>query len=383
MKIGISAFAGDAGKSGISQYMVNIFKRLPGLAGNDEFVYFMSHSDRQFFDLGLPRTRIVSYPDWVGHPVINIFWHLFWLPIALRLSRCDCVYMPAGNRRLAWVYGVPSVGTVHDMSQLHVPAKYDALRMFYIMKVLPRMMRRLTRVLSISESTRADLEGYAKVAPQKIRVVYNGADLDRYYPGDRSQSLKVLQQNLPIPDKYILYISRLEHPGKNHVRLLRAFSELKKTAGIAHKLVLVGGRWNGAEVIDQTVDELGLKEDVVFPGFVPAELLPDLYRAADLFVFPSLFEGFGIPVLEAMASATPVCASDASSIPEVLGDCGLLFDPESIEEMTMAMQRLLNDSALSADLISRGVNRASTFSWDSAARGVIELCKEAYSADVG
>jgi glycosyltransferase involved in cell wall biosynthesis len=377
MRLGISAFAGDAGKSGISQYMINIFKRLPIVSAEDEFVFFMSHSDREYFDLGLPRARVVSYPDWVGHPVINIFWHLFWLPLALRFSHCDCVYMPAGNRRLAWFYGVPSVGTVHDMSQLHVPAKYDRLRMFYIMKILPRMMRRLTRVLSISASTRSDLKDYAGVNPENIRVIYNGADLDCYHPGDAELALHALQEKLPIPDRYILYVSRLEHPGKNHVRLIQAFAELKKTDTIPQKLVLVGGRWNGAEMIDQAVADNGLENDVIFPGFVGAEMLPDLYRAADLFVFPSLFEGFGIPVLEAMASGTPVCASRASSIPEVLGDAGLLFDPESVEDMVSAMRLMLNEPDLLANLKQKGIERASSFTWDKSALGVIHLCHEA------
>lgn len=377
MKIGISAFAGDGGKSGISQYMVNIFKRLPVLSENDSFVLFMAHSDRDYLDLDMPRTTIVSYPDWVGHPVINIFWHLVWLPIALKLNRCECVYMPAGNRRLAWFYGVPSVGTVHDMSQLHVPAKYDALRMFYIMRVLPRMMHRLTRVLSISQSTRKDLLEFAKVDDEKISVVYNGADVDRFMTGDSQESLDRLQKELPIPDDYVLYISRLEHPGKNHVRLIDAFAKLKASGELPHKLVLVGSRWNGAEAIDEAVARNGLEDDVIFPGFVPNELLPDLYRAAALFAFPSLFEGFGIPVLEAMASGTPVCASSASSIPEVVGDAGLLFDPESVDEISEAMTRLLKDEELAAKLVARGLEQAKHFSWEEAARGVIRLCHDA------
>ena len=137
MKIGISAFAGDSGKSGISQYMKNIFKRLPEYSENDEYVMFMSNSDREHFDFGLERVRIVTLPDWVGHPVVNILWHLICLPLMLALYRCDCVFLPAGNRRLAWWYGVPAIGTVHDLSQLHVKAKYDLFRMFYCKKVLP------------------------------------------------------------------------------------------------------------------------------------------------------------------------------------------------------------------------------------------------------
>ena len=141
MKIGISAFAGDAGKSGISQYMKNIFKRLPELSEGDEYVMFMSHSDREYFDFGHERVRIVSLPNWFGNPLVNIFWHLICLPVMLAVHRCDCVYLPAANRRLAWWYGVPSIGTVHDLSQLHVDCKYDPFRMFYCKKVLPFQVR--------------------------------------------------------------------------------------------------------------------------------------------------------------------------------------------------------------------------------------------------
>jgi hypothetical protein len=106
MKVGISSFAGDAGKSGISQYMINIFKRLPELSGEDEYVLFMTRSDREYFETGQARVKIVAYPDWIGSPVVNILWHLIWLPVALAKFRCDCVFMPAGNRRLGWWYGV-------------------------------------------------------------------------------------------------------------------------------------------------------------------------------------------------------------------------------------------------------------------------------------
>jgi glycosyltransferase involved in cell wall biosynthesis len=279
--------------------------------------------------------------------------------------------MPAGNRRLAWSYGVPSVGTVHDFSQLHVPQKYDAARMFYIMRVLPGMMRRLTRVISVSESTRRDLESFARIPGESIRVIYNGADLKRFAPRSRAEARAGLPAGLNIPERYVLYIARLEHPGKNHVRLLEAFAALKRTTDLPHKLVLVGGRWNGAEVIEARVKELNLGNEVVFPGFLPNEAIPALYAAADAFAFPSLFEGFGIPVLEAMASGTPVCAANASSLPEVVGDAGLLFDPKDVTAMADCLARLLTDKALRERLIAAGIERAARFTWDEAAEATL------------
>jgi glycosyltransferase involved in cell wall biosynthesis len=377
LKIGISAYAGDSGKSGISQYMANIVGRLPQLAPAHQFVVFVNQAEADWVRTWHPRLELVVFPNWTAHPVASIFWHLIALPRQLRRQGCDLAFMPAGNRRLAWTYGVPSVGTVHDFSQLHVPQKYDALRMFYIMRVLPRMMRRLTRVISVSESTRRDLESFAKVDPERIRVIHNGADLGRFARRDPNAAKAAVGATLGIPPDYVLYIARLEHPGKNHVRLLEAFAMLKHDTELPHKLVLVGSRWNGAEVIDAKVQELGLTSDVIFPGFVPNDSLPTLYAGADAFVFPSLFEGFGIPVLEAMASGTPVCASNVSSIPEVVGDAGLLFEPGDPRAIADALSRVLQDQPLRARLITAGLVQASRFTWDGAAVAVLEEMEHA------
>ena len=372
MRIGISAYATDSGKSGISQYVANIVGRLPELAPAHEFVVFVNGADAAWVQSWHPRLQVVALPDWTANPVVNIFWHLAAFPGQLRRQRCDVVFMPAGNRRLAWRYGIPCVGTVHDLSQLHVPQKYDALRMFYIMRILPRMMRRLTRVISVSESTRRDLESFAGIPAERIRVIHNGADLARFAPGDRDAAKSAISDSLGLPRDFILYIARLEHPGKNHVGLLEAFATLKRGTGLPHKLVLVGSRWSGAELIEAKVRDLGLQQEVVFPGFVPNDTLPTLYAAADAFVFPSLFEGFGIPVLEAMACGTPVCASNTSSLPEVVGDAGLLFDPLDAGAMAEAMRRVLVDQALRERLVAAGLAQAAGFSWDSAAAAVLE-----------
>ena len=379
MKIGISAFAGDSGKSGISQYMKNIFKRLPELSDGDEYVMFMSSSDREHFDFGHERVRVVTLPNWFGHPVVNIFWHLICLPVMLAAYRCDCVYLPAGNRRLAWWYGVPSIGTVHDLSQLHVEGKYDPFRMFYCKKVLPFLMRRLDRVISVSEATRQDLEQYAGVEHEFIDVVYNGADLEQFKHHYKKPATRRVQKKYDITAPYILYTARLEHPGKNHVRLLEAFANLKRKKEIPHYLILAGSPWFGAEAIYAATQKLGISEHVIFAGFVPNEELPDLYAGADLFAFPSLFEGFGIPLLEAMASGTPIVASNVASIPEVVQDAGLLFEPTRTEEIQYAIARLTKDAELRKTLVKLGLEQSQRFSWDDSAKQVWNICHAAVS----
>ena len=374
MKMGISAFAGDNGKSGISQYMKQVLKRMPQMSDDDSYVLFMSESDRSFFDFEHPRIDVVTVADWVGKPMVNILWHLFYLPALLSRHNCDCVYMPAGNRRLAWWYGLPSIGTVHDLSQLHVPGKYDAMRMFYATKILPRMMQRLTHVISVSKSTRKDLVNFAGVNPERIDVVYNGADLERYSPDHRDQGKQLVLNKYGITNPYILYTARLEHPGKNHVNLLDAFARLKEKSGLPHHLVLAGSPWYGADAIYAVARDLGIEEFVCFAGFVNDSDLPSLYAGADLFVFPSLFEGFGIPLLEAMASGTPVCASNVSSIPEVVKNAGLLFYPEDADDMAASMLQIILDNSLRKKLIQRGLRQSALFSWDDSARQVHNLC---------
>jgi len=380
MKLGVSAFAMDGGKSGISQYIINVLPRLAQLDSDIELVIFMSRKDANLLGERVPAGSIVTTPDCLARPVINIVWHLLVFPLLLRRHRCDCAFMPAGNRRLAWYYGIPSVATIHDLSQLHVTEKYGPLRMFYVRNVLPALFARLTRIVSVSQSTQRDLVDYAKLPSERIRVAYNGADLSRFGPRDkhtaRQRASAVLGNSAP----YMLYTARLEHPGKNHVRLIEAIALLKQHGGLNHRLVLAGSRWNGAEAIDEAIRALDLVNDVILTGFIPNETLPDLYAGADLFVFPSLFEGFGIPVLEAMISGTPVCAADVSSIPEVTGDAALLFDPEDPADIARQIERLLNDPQLGQQLVARGLHQAKRFSWNDAARGVVHQVREAVAA---
>jgi len=380
MKIGISGFAADGGKSGISQYMINVLQRLPRLDSNVRCVIFVPAAERALFEPAACGSEIVSVPDWMAHPVASILWHLCLYPLMLRRHHCDCAFLPAGNRRLGLWYGVPSVSTIHDLSQLHIDGKYDPLRMFYIRRVLPLMMQRLTRLVSVSNSTRRDLVDHAGIHPQHIRVAYNGADLSGFASTVRSEARETIASAMGIDSPFILYTARLEHPGKNHVRLLEALALLKQHGLLAHKLVLAGSRWNGAEVIEDRIVQLGLSDDVIITGFVDAQLLPPLYAAADVFVFPSLFEGFGIPLLEAMAAGTAVCAANVSSIPEVVGDAALLFDPREPDDIARQLGRLLQDSKLRQQLVARGRQRARQFSWDDAASGVLQQCYEAVAA---
>ena len=191
---------------------------------------------------------------------------------------------------------------------------------------------------------------------------------------------KQIVERYGITQPFVLYVSRIEHPGKNHCRLVAAMERLRKVqmarGDEPHQLVLVGSRWNGAEAVDAEIAKLQMGDAVVFPGFVEDEDLPSFYAAADLFVFPSLFEGFGIPPLEAMAAGTPVCASNQGSIPEVVGAAAALFDPYDVDAIARSMDDVLADESRRRDMRQAGYAQIQRFSWSAAGAAVLRLCHE-------
>jgi len=310
------------------------------------------------------------------HPLLNVAWHQLALPRWCRKRRYDVLFLPAGNRRLPLGAPCPSVGTVHDFSSLHVEAKYDPARMFYITRVLPFLIRRLTRVIAVSQSTKRDLVEYAGVPEERIAVIPQGVDHGHYFPRD-TQAASRAAAGRGIRPPYLLFVSRLEHPGKNHVRLIRAFAHLKEAARLPHQLVLAGSPWTGAEEILRAARSCAAAADIVFTGFLPARELPELYSGAELCVYPSLYEGFGLPVLEAMACGVPVACSNCSSLPEVAGDAAALFDPGDEEAIAAAVEKLLADPALRAAHARRGLARSRAFGWPETAARTLEVLRAA------
>lgn len=379
LRIGVACHASDRGRSGIGQYLLNVVRRLPLVAPQHEYVLFAPAQDARLWT-GLPsNTRLVIQDDALDSPLRSMAWHLLGLRRELAAHDCDAVFLPSGNRRLGMAYGIPSVATVHDLSQLHVSAKYDALRMLHAKRLLPALMRRQDHVICVSESTRRDVLEHAGVSPACASVIHNGADLERFHsvrPGLKAR----LARRFGLYGQYILYVARLEHPGKNHVRLLQAYARLAQRDGFSHRLVLCGPDWSGSEAVHECIRRLGLESRVLTTGFVTSEELPDLYHGADLFVFPSLYEGFGIPLVEAMAAGLPACVADCSSLPEVAGDAALLFDPLDADSIARSIERVLSDTELKARLIARGRIRAAEFDWDRCSRAVAGRIEEACAA---
>ena len=377
MKIGITTFGGDGGKSGISQYIINILREFAVLEDRPDFEVIVYEDEKELFVPDPDSMSTICFGDSLRSPVANIAWHQFSLPKLCRKQKYDVLFLPAGNRRLPMSLPCPSVGTVHDFSSIHVEGKYDPARMFYIKRVLPFLARKLTRVLTVSESSKRDIVEYARVPEKYVTVTPLAADNQVYFPRSAAECVKRIGPKYDIRPPYILYISRIEHPGKNHAGLVRAFSILKETEDIPHQLVLAGSDWDRAEEVHSAAAESAYTDDIVFTGFAPNDDLPDLYCGAELFVFPSLYEGFGLPVLEAMTCGVPVACSNISSIPEVIGDTGILFDPHDDEAIADAMRRLLTDPGLLNDCRERGLARAKKYTWSATAALTLKVLREA------
>jgi glycosyltransferase involved in cell wall biosynthesis len=371
--VGVTTFGGDGGLSGISRYIIQLMQALVELPDAARYELLTFEDEETVFLPRSPRARGLRFARDVASPIRNVAWHQLALPRVTRERGYDVLFLPAANRRLPLVSPCPTVGTVHDLAAVHVDGKYDPARMFYIRQVLPALIRRLDHVLTVSESSRRDIIEHAGVPPEKITVTPLAADARVFHPGDREASRARVAEIFGVTRPFILYISRIEHPGKNHVALIRAFERLKAREDLPHVLVLAGGDRERADEVHAVADAARHRADIHFTGFVPGDAVPDLYRAADLFVFPSLYEGFGLPLLEAMACATPVITADVASLPEVGGDAAWLFEPHDEAQLASLMARLLTDEGARQATIQRGLARASEHTWERTAAQTREV----------
>ena len=369
-KIFVSAMAYDSGKSGISVYINNVLREL---AVKHKLEVMALADDIEL----LPQSENIKYlkvSPFLRKPVINMLWHLFILPWILPWKKHDFIFLPAANRRILQFTRKFTIAVVHDLSQYHVEHKYDFLRMFYCKKVLPFYLKRMNRVVAVSGSTADDLERFWDIPASRITVNHNGFDRERFNasPVDSSEILTKYK----LEKKYILYISRIEHPGKNHLRLIKAYEALPEKLQNEYDLVLGGSFWPGSEAVKEYAEKSQVSKNIRFIGFVKNQDLPPLYHAASLYVFPSLFEGFGLSLLEAMACGVPVTCSETSSLGEIAGNVALLFDPEDIEQIRSSMQDILEKPELRKELIATAFEHLKLFDWKTHADELIMLYED-------
>lgn len=348
--------------AGISGYIGNLLGALPGAAPQMDYLAWLSH--RQEFMPGISQRIAGVSGERVWRRVI---WEQTALPVGARREGVDLLHGMA--------FSVPVLGpcrsvvTIFDMSFALFPAYHPRGRRLYLSLVTRLSVRAARRVIAISESTRHDICRVLGVEPDKVAVIPLGVG-DEYRPlPDNEQEAFRARHGI---GRYIFFEGTIE-PRKNLVRLVRAYARLRQGGAISHKLVIGGAPGWGYAALQAEIESLGLGGDVVLLGYVDRGESPLWYAAADLSVYPSLYEGFGLPPLEAMACGTPVVAAASSSLPEVVGDAGVLVPPLNVDALAEAMRSLLRDPEKRRSLSERGLARARSYTWAETARATASL----------
>lgn len=377
MRVGLSVSVIQRGRSGVATYVAGLLRGMKATGWPVEVVLIGLEGDREWFEPWMDHCRWVGVGEKFRPAVRNILWHQTCLRGVLKREGCDIVHIPS-YRRLVALPGVPQVATIHDCAPFRLAGKYDPLRMFYGRNVVRPMARRCAGVIAVSEFTAGDIRRFFGISSDRLSVIWNGIDHGRFrrLPPDE------VAARLPVTagwrDPWWIYVARLEHPAKNHVRLIRAFETLcgEAVPGVGN-LVLAGADWHGASEIHAAVAASPVRDRIHLTGFVPDDDLPAWYSGARALVFPSLFEGFGLPPVEAMACGCPVLSSDRGALGEVIADAARRFDPESVGSIAGAMRELLDRPALSEELREAGIARAGKFRWEHCAAATVDVYRDA------
>ena len=354
---------------GIGTYLRNLLRHLSRLDSETEYVVFCHEADiGAFEELGQNFRTIpeMAKPYSVGEQLR--------IPLGLRREKIDLFHAP--HYVLPPLTPCRSVVTIHDCIHLRFPQYLpNRLAYAYAWSTMWMATHRANRVLTVSEASKRDILRYFRIPERKIDVIYNAID-DRLGETPSPEEIERVRERYQLNAPYVLYAGNIK-PHKNLERLIEAFHTLRQDPDLGHvKLLIIGDEISKYATLRRAVHRYKLHKHVRFFGFVSDKTLAVLYRLARVFVFPSLYEGFGFPPLEAMASGTPVITSNVSSLPEVVGDAALLIDPLDANEIAQAMRRVLMDSDLREDLRQRGLRRVKEFSWERSVRRVREIYGE-------
>jgi glycosyltransferase involved in cell wall biosynthesis len=367
MNFGIDTHGGEREGEGNSTYTRNLCRSLLDLDGDDTFALFAGEPGHSFYrSLGATprfRVRVVAQHGGLG----RILWALARAAAHERVDALHVQYFAP------LAYARPVVVVVHDLSFLHVASSPPGLRLA-LRALVPWSVRRAARVITPSEFTRRDLETRYGVTPDRIRVTWYGVS-ESFRPLPEAATRAVLTR-YGLEPGFIFSLGRLNRR-KNLGTLLRAFAMLR-AQGQADLSLVIGGKVDyGVEELVRGFRESGRASRVHWVGAIPDGDLPAFYAGATCFVYPSLFEGFGLPLVEAMACGCPVVSSNRTACPEVVGTAGLLVDPEDVNGIAEAIARVVDDDALRADLRDRGLARSRLFTWKESARRTLEVLREA------
>jgi glycosyltransferase involved in cell wall biosynthesis len=370
------SFSESYRNAGVSRYTYRLIEGLARRPGDARYSVFVTAQDAARAGVFHSSTVQLVPACWpTARPQQRIVWEQLALPGLLRRLRADVFHSTVNvlPERLP----CPSVVTIHDLAFLAYPQYFRPARRLYQRVFTARAARAATRVIAVSESTRRDIIARLGVAQEKVRVVYPAIDA-RFQPVADPALLAAFRREHDLPERFLLYLGTLE-PRKNLLALLEAYATLRARDESAPPLVLAGAKGWYYQDLFARVRTLGLERAVTFAGYVRDEDQPLWYASAELFIYPSLFEGFGLPVVEALACGAPVVTTNVSSLPEAAGDVAMLADPHQPEALARAMQQVLSSAETRRQMAARGPAWASQFTIDRMAAGCEAVYAEAGS----
>lgn len=355
--------------AGVHQYIVHLLRHLGGIDGGVRFTAFLGADGPK----PTSRLRLLRSRWRTRRPAVRVLWEQGLQPRLLGQIGADLAHGPVFVGPL--LAPCPFVTTLHDLSFIRLPHLFRPANRLYLTVMTRLSARRARRLIAVSEHTASEAARLLGIPRDKVDVVYHGVDSEfRPLPGPE---VAAFRERRGLPRRFVLFVGTLE-PRKNLTRLIEAFGRV--TDGRT-KLVLVGGKGWLCEGVFAKVEELDLGGAVMFPGYVRSEELPFWYNAAMALAYPSLYEGFGMPVTEAQACGTPVLTSSTSSLPEAAGDAAALVDPHDVDAIASGLNQILGDEALRQSLSERGLVHAQAFKWPRTARLTTVVYRQALACD--
>ncbi len=381
MRIGIDARVLLKPKTGVGRYTRNLISNLLLIDQKNEYILFTDTKLGINFSAGNYKEKVIWLPNFgeesirkLGSPV----WMNSCLPWGLRKEHVDLLFCPNSISPIRQT--CKKVLVIHDLSPILFSGLHSRFHSFYLRRTFLSEIKNISKIITVSQSSKKDIIQLFSVPEDMIKVIYSGVGNIFKPINDRGVLNEKLQEYALTAKEFILYVGAL-NPRKNLIKLVHAYCELRKSSHIEHRLVIVGGKNRFYATIYTVAKNLGLENDVVFTGYIPDDDLPYIYSGADLFVYPSFYEGFGFSPLEAMACGTPVISSNVSSIPEITEDAAILVNPNDVNDIAKAMQEVLTNKDLRKRMVHKALERASFFSWKKTAEKTLKVFEEVYGEE--
>lgn len=368
MKIGISGYIGNK-LTGIGRVLIAVVGELAKQHPEDSYIIFKNFDFKEYDCLNhYPNVMLVDVPYTKESTIKNIWWHQWLFQKLLKQYNCELAYIP--NFTLLLWKAVPTIVTIHDLIEYNVPDKFSKMRMLYRKGVCdPLMAKRSDHILTVSLSSYNDIVKYLGVKPAKITLTLNATDKTIFKRYKREKVETVISEYELQYKEYLLFVGTIDYPGKNIKTVIEAFFNLRAKGKLQDKkLVIIGKKGFNSQVIYDFVNTSPFKEEVIFTGYLKDEDLPKYYAGAAIMLYLSFFEGFGLPVLEAMSCGTPVICSNTSCFPEIVEELDVTVSPTDVKAVENKIEKILSDEQYANTLAEQCYQKSQKYSWKETAK---------------